>query len=455
MAIASGGELPTSVREPRTIEETGLDPEFVKDLILKSVLFSNRLSGARMAEQLCLPHPVIGPLLRQLRQEQLLDVAGASGQLEAAFEFSVTSKGRERAHHAMQTCGYIGPAPVTLEQYTEVARAQGVAARAEVRRATVQAALAHLVLPDGLHDRLGVALNVGRSMFLFGDPGNGKTSIAEALGRCLPGEVYVPHAILVEPSGVVQVYDPACHLPIQVEERHDRRWQKCHCPFVAVGGEMTLSQLDLIWDEGAKFYQASLQMRAAGGIMLIDDFGRQPEPPRALLNRWIVPLEKGVDYLNLRTGKKIEVPFDVYTIFSTNLDPRDLCEEAFMRRIVNKVRVPDPNLQQFVEILRRVCAQKGVLFTPEGARYLLSAHYWDAENKRFRRPLRGCHPRDIMNQLVSIAAYFGRRPALEPDLIDAACSAVFASAASSEPLPVRAEEMPGDPAQPPSAISAD
>lgn len=412
---------------PHRLEETGLPPEFLEDLILKTIRTSSRLSGSRIAERLALSPTVVGPLLRNLRQQGYLEVpSSAGGAIELGFEHALTAPGRARAAEALEVSGYVGPAPVTLEEYTAVIGAQGGAVRATIEPRDVDEVLSHLVLPREVREAVGAALTVGRIMLLYGEPGNGKTVIAEALGR-LPGTVLVPHALLVDADAVVQVFDPRCHHPIESElpRRYDRRWTICRPPFVAVGGELTLAQLDLVWDARARIYQASLPMRAAGGWLLVDDFGRQAEPPWAFLNRWIVPLEKGVDYLSLRTGRTIEVPFDAYVILSTNLALQDFGDEAFMRRLASKIHVPDPDPADFVVILRRVCASHGVTYSPEGARHLIETYYWDPERRAFRRPMRACHPRDIIRHLTSLAAQRGRRPALERDLIDAACRAVF------------------------------
>jgi MoxR-like ATPase len=415
--------------EPQNLAECSLDESFVKDLILKTVYYGHRPTGRGIADTICLPFAVIGGLLQALRVEQMVEVVGSPNGLEQAFRYAITPKGRERALQALEQCQYVGPAPVTLEDYRRTVVAQSVL-HALADRASVEQGLSHLVMSKGLMQDIGVAVNRCRSLFLWGNPGNGKTGIAEAIARILPGKVYVPYAVICDHE-IIKVYDVTAHTTqVQIqravgEQNYDRRWVPCQRPYVAVGGEMQFASLDLVWDDVSKFYEAPLQMKANGGVFVIDDFGRQPVRPRELLNRWIVPLEKRVDYLNLHSGKKIEVPFDVFIVFSTNLEPADLCEEAFLRRIANKVYVPDPTPEQFAEIFRRVCSARGVPFSAEGLKYLYANYYLDGSTPKLKRALRGCHPRDIIDQITSIAKYRGMEPRIEPSLIDLACRAIF------------------------------
>jgi len=422
--------------EPQSIEETGLDEAFLKELALKLIYYSHRPTGQAIADALCLPFgPIVSSILQGLRAEQLIEVEGAASGMEHAYRYGVTNKGRERALGALEVSQYVGPAPVPLDTYRQTVKAHSIQ-HIQVTGAMIEKALEHLVLPRELINDLGIAVNRCRSLFIWGEPGNGKTAIAEAIADMLPGRVYVPYAIICD-FHIIRVFDATVHRPIASDrassvQRYDHRWVPCQRPFVAVGGELQLSSLDLAWDEVAKFYEAPIQMKANGGMLLIDDFGRQQISPRSLLNRWIVPLEKRVDYLNLRSGKKIDVPFDVLVVFSTNLEPRDLCDEAFLRRITNKVLVPDPTREQFAEIFRRVCRDRGVPFSVEGLKYLYLNHYWDTKRNEPRRPLRCCHPRDILDQVCSIARFRGVPPQLEPSLLDAACRSTFGESVSEE-----------------------
>jgi hypothetical protein len=292
--------------------------------------------------------------------------------------------------------------------------------------------LSHLVIEDEMLERLGPAVNSGRSIFLFGAPGNGKTAMAESIGRMILGaDMYMPHA--VEVGGmVIKIFDEVNHKPVPDPEpenrtqvatnrlRHDRRWIRIKRPVIATGGELTLETLDLVWDDVSKYYEAPFQMKANGGMFLIDDFGRQQVRPRDLLNRWVVPLEKRYDYLTLHTGQKIEVPFELLIVFSTNLEPRDLVDEAFLRRIRHKIEVDDPSFDVFREIFHRECAVRRIPFDKDVLNYLLREYYIKPNS-----PLRACHPRDLLDEIVDIARYADITPTLSEDMIDRACRAYF------------------------------
>lgn len=429
-SVASSSQVILPPPEPDNLEDCGLDESYVKDLILKVVYFSHRPTGRSVADTICLPFGIVGDLLQSLRTEQMLEVVGSPSNLEQAYRYAIGPKGRERVLQALEQCQYVGPAPVPMDEYKKVVLAQSVLSTL-ADRARVEEGLSHLVLSPELIDDIGVAVNRCKSLFLWGNPGNGKTAIAESIAQMLPGKVYIPYAVICD-FQIIKVFDATMHRSLVSTERsvggggYDHRWVPCQRPYVAVGGEMQLASLDLVWDEVSKFHEAPLQMKANGGVFVIDDFGRQAVLPRELLNRWISPLEKRVDYYNLRSGKKIDIPFDVFIIFSTNLEPSELCEEAFLRRIANKVFVPGPTPEQFTEILHRVCDAKGVPFSKEGLRYLYVNYYLDASKGKAKRPLRGCHPRDIVDQILSIAKYRGVEPRLEPALIDLACRTTFA-----------------------------
>jgi len=293
-------------------------------------------------------------------------------------------------------------------------------------------ALGHLVISETMYGKIGPAVNSGKSIFLYGPPGNGKTTVSEAVGRVVLGsDLWIPYAFDVD-GQVIRVFDNVNHEILETAEsesaqrstqtgvKRDPRWIKIRRPVIIVGGELTLAGLDLIYDNTNKFYEAPYQVKANGGMFLIDDFGRQQVRPRDLLNRWIVPLEKGVDFLTLATGRKIEMPFNVLIVFSTNLDPADLVDEAFLRRIRHKIEIGDPSFEEFKEIFKRACESKRVPYDEKGLAYLLQEWYIKRDRK-----LRAVHPRDILDQLLDIARYMNRPPQLTKDLLDRACEAYF------------------------------
>ncbi|MGQ9584212.1 MAG: ATP-binding protein [Anaerolineae bacterium] len=411
---------------PSSLSETGLNVGFLADLAVKVLYFEGYLTGSEIAERLCLPFTnVVQKVLEFLKRERFVEVKGSSSLRESTYQYAITSKGSDKAQEVLERSKYVGPAPVPLEAYTKAVLAQTVQ-RVFVSPETIRAELSHLVLPDRLISQIGPAVNSGRSMFLFGAPGNGKTAIAEAISRMiLRGRVFIPYAIEID-GQVVQLFDLVNHRPVSHEEtlaqfpNYDTRWVWIHRPAVMVGGELTLDRLDLIFSETSLYYEASLQMKANGGMLLIDDFGRQQARPEDLLNRWIVPLEKRVDYLTLRTGRKVEIPFDVLIVFSTNLEPADLVDEAFLRRIRHKVEVKDPTFEQYRAIFKRECEARGIAYREEALVYLLQEHYIKAG-----RPLRGCHPRDLLEELGNIARYAGKQPALTKELIDLAWDSYY------------------------------
>ncbi|MDQ7028654.1 MAG: AAA family ATPase [Ardenticatenia bacterium] len=422
--------LPEELLEPRSIEETGLSMGFLTDLILKVVYFAGEIIARDIADTVCLPFVgVVDTVLEYLKREELVSITGSTGLGERGFRYTISQKGIQRAREALERNQYVGPAPITLDAYRKVVLRQAPNQH-RVGPEDVKRALSHLVIHPTLIDRLGPAVNSGRSLFLYGPPGNGKSTIASAIARMMKGDVYVPHAVEVSGS-VIKVFDQVNHKPAEEPARRettsslrarrfDRRWVKINRPCIVVGGELTLETLDLIYDPVSKTYEAPFQMKANGGVFMIDDFGRQQVRPQDLLNRWIVPLESRVDFLTLQTGMKIEIPFQVLLVFSTNLDPKDLVDEAFLRRIRHKIEISNPTERQYYEIFRRVCQAKGVEFTPQAVVYLLREYY-----VKQKRELRSVHPRDIVDQIIDIATYRGVQPKLTKDLIDQACSAYF------------------------------
>jgi predicted ATPase with chaperone activity len=416
--------------EPKSVADTGLDMGFLSDLVLKVLYFQGIQVGTDIAATIKLPFlGVIDQAMEFLKREQLVEVKGGAGLSDAAYRYAITLKGGGRAREVLNRGQYIGPAPVPLAVYNRAVRRQ-TTQRVHVNPGTIRNALSHLVLNDTIMDEVGPSVNSGRSIFLFGPPGNGKTSIAESLGRIiLSGSILIPYAVVVD-GQVIKVFDDVNHVraeepkdplePSRQPVRMDGRWVRIQRPVIVVGGELTLESLDLTFDDAAMLYEAPFQMKSNGGMFLIDDFGRQLVRPRDLLNRWILPLEKRVDFLTLRTGRKIEVPFEVLIVFSTNLEPRDLVDEAFLRRIRYKIEIGDPSFDEYREIFKRICRSRKVPYDEQGLSYLLQEHYIKPKSK-----LRACHPRDIIDELIDIAAYRELEPRLTPELIDLACSSYF------------------------------
>ncbi len=420
--------LPTA---PVSITDTGLDHRFLCELALKNLYHEGDMLGYRLAERMQLPHAgVVDAVLASLKREQLCEVrgstTGAGGQVglgRAAYHYHLTDRGVSAAREALNRSQYVGPAPVPLAEYDEAMRCQR-SARRIARRDGLTAALSHLLVDGGTIMHLGAAINSRRAIFLYGPSGDGKTAISEAIGDLImQGSLYIPYAV-VTGREVVTVFDRANHVPAEDAlvdtRRQDQRWVRIRRPFIAVGGEMTLTQLDLIYERTRRYYEAPLQMKANGGMLLIDDFGRQQVRPRDLLNRWIVPLEKRTDYLTLHTGRKIQIPFETLIIFATNLEPKDLVDEAFLRRIRHKIEIGDPTWDEYRDIFRHVCEHEQIPYDEQALRYLITEHYLKAG-----RPRRRCHPRDIVQQVQDIASYSGRPVTLTRELLDEACATYF------------------------------
>jgi len=414
-----------------TIEDTGLSALFLQDLALKILYFQGFMTGYKVAEALCLPFTgMVDQLLDALKRDKLVEVKSSQmGLGEGAYLYAITGAGITHAREALDRCQYAGPAPVPLEAYNESVLRQS-RGRMFVTSRNMRQIMGDLVFGDEVFHRLGPAVNSGTSIFIYGAPGNGKTSVARAIGnQVLTQTMYIPYAIFVD-GQVITMFDSMNHQLAAEDEtgpqnrgmkgRKDQRWVKIQRPFIMVGGELTLTGLDLVFNETLKFYEAPFQVKANGGILLIDDFGRQQVRPRDLLNRWIVPLENRIDYLSLHTGRKIEVPFDVLVMFSTNLPPKDLVDEAFLRRLRHKIEITDPDAVHYREIFMRVAAQKGVVFSDEGLNYLLEEWY-----AKHNRKLRASHPRDLCDQIIDISRYFSIEPVMSREMIDQAASSYF------------------------------
>lgn len=422
---------------PRTLEEAGLSLDLLVQLALKTLHFAGELTGNELAGRLGLNYSVVEPALDFLKSQRQVEIGGATMVGRASYRYRITDAGRTRAALFLDDNQYVGVAPVPFAQYRAYMRDFLTHTPRAATRDTVREAFAHLVIGQHVLDQLGPAINAGHSMFVYGPPGNGKTVISQAVRGLLQGEIAIPHAIEVE-GAIIRFFDPVTHEPIEsvdegpdrgldLGQRHDRRWIRCRRPMVMVGGELTLEALELGFNATTGFYRAPVQALANGGVLVIDDFGRQQVAPRDLLNRWIVPLESRIDYLTLQSGQKVELPFMVFVIFATNIKPVDLVDEAFLRRIHYKVFAESPTVAEFMLIFEHCCRDRGLAFDRELVEHLLRTYYQPR-----KLPLRGCQPRDLIDQALSLAEYHGAPRRLTGELLDGACAAYFVDERESD-----------------------
>lgn len=403
---------------PRSVEDTGLPFLFLAQLVCKVFFHTGPQRLADLATRVKLPAGVLEPIIDFLRRERLCEVTSSSTGINLVF--ALTDLGRERADEYLRMCQYAGPAPVSLQSYLNQIRSQAVA-DLTVTREDMQTAFSGIVIREEILDQFGSALNSGRAIFVYGPAGSGKTFVAERLAPLLTGSVYVPYAFLVE-NQVIQVFDPLSHVPVRVPgpevsafaqaRTGDPRWVLCRRPVVVAGGELTLGMLDLQFDEGTRFYGAPPQLKANNGLFIVDDLGRQLVQAKDLMNRWIVPLDRRLDYLALHTGEKFMVPFDVTVVFCSNLSPARIADEAFLRRLGYKIHLGPLDEVQYREVCKQVCHSFGIPYSDPAVDYLLA---------RFRqegRPLLACTPRDLLGQVRDQARYRGVPPELARDLLD-------------------------------------
>ncbi|MBI3696920.1 MAG: AAA family ATPase, partial [Acidobacteria bacterium] len=391
-------------------EATGLPRGLIFELVLKRAFLEGITTVQRLVNEIKLDYGIVQEVYHELRQEELCDPRGN-------YEFALTAKGRRRAEEAYRKNQYAGPAPVPLAAYCHAVCEQAFQPR--VTRDSLAEILFDLVVTEEIIRDLGSAIMTGGTIFLYGPSGNGKTSIAERLHRIFDDLVYIPHAVEVS-SQILTVYDPNVHRSVEQPHDIDRRWVLCQRPFLAVGGEMQASMLEARMDELTRISVAPLQMKANNGILMIDDFGRQQMQPRELLNRWIQPLDRRIDYLSLWSGVKFEIPFDVLVVFATNLEPAHLAEDAFMRRIKNKIKIGAVSAETLVRIWERLCKEKGIEFSQEVAEYACRRC---AEHNP--EGLRACFPRDLLDIVCGVAAFEQRSPVLTRDEVDRAAQLYF------------------------------
>jgi hypothetical protein len=413
---------------PQSVEEAGVPLDLILQLALKSLHFSGELPGTELSRRLGLDFHVIQPALELLKVQQQISIVGGGVVGGASYRYRITDSGRTRAALFLESSHYVGVAPVPLAQYQAYMHAYRASAPRGATQQRVRQAFSHLVISDAVLDQLGPAINAGHSMFVYGPPGNGKTVISQAVHGLLDGDIAIPHALEVE-GQIIRLFDPVNHQVVPTEHDEDslttssaddRRWVRCHRPMVMVGGELTLSSLELSYNHTTGFYRAPVQAIANGGVLVIDDFGRQQCSPRELLNRWIVPLESRVDFLTLQSGQKFEIPFMTMIVFATNVRPAELVDEAFLRRIQYKIFAESPTIQDFKTIFANCCRELGASAEPGLVERLLDGYY-----RPRNVPLRGCHPRDLIKQALSLASYLGRPPHLTVDLLEAACNSYF------------------------------
>jgi hypothetical protein len=428
LGYISRENLEAILQEPpavaKTPADTGLDTNFLLNCLLRTMYISQLQTIPELSEQIKLTRPVVEDLLNFAKKDALVEIRGPSEKNYNIMRYALTNAGKERASEALRRCEYIGPVPIPLETYQTQVQKQTITNEV-ISIEKLKKAMAHLVLSEDIVRRLGPASNSGRAILIYGAAGNGKTSIAEALVSAFEQPVYIPYAIEAD-GQIIKIYDPSVHVafpagngtngnasPIFLPHLvHDPRWVRCKRPYLISGGELTLEMLDLDFDPHSKYYEAPLQMKAIGGVFVIDDFGRQRVRPHELLNRWIFPLERKVDYLTLHTGKKFALLFDQLVIFATNFPPEELMDPAQLRRVHYKMKINPPTAEEFKEIFQRICDSYGLEFSEEIMAYLLNAFYI-----KHKIPFAGFHPKFIAEHVIAACNYLGTAPQISRQLL--------------------------------------
>ena len=407
---------------PQSAADTGLDPQFLLRFVLKSAYATNLETPTAIAEYVRLPESVVAEVFEAAKDQRLVEVLGLADSRRSIYRYALTAAGRDWAIEALRQCRYTGPAPVSVDAYRAQVAAQSIG-RDQVTPAAITRVLSHLVLPQGTVERLGPAASSAKALLLYGPPGNGKTSVAIAIGKAFDHSIYLPHCIEAD-GQIIRFFDPIVHHAEPSEQEPDAgaheldaRWVRCRRPVVLTGGELTIEMLDLCFDEISNSYEAPPHLKATGGVFIVDDLGRQRVRPLELVNRWILPLERRIDFLTLHTGKKIELPFDQLVVFSTNSPPHELIDEAGLRRIPYKFRVPVPTPTQYEEILRRVCAAQGLTLPEEVVGYLLEDFYVKAGV-----PISGSHPTFLVDHVIERCRFQGIAPRIDLEFIHDAAS---------------------------------
>jgi predicted ATPase with chaperone activity len=422
--------------EPDALANLDVKEDILFGLILRLMHLNNMMVAHEIAAEICLPFfNVVEPVLNSLRDARLIEIT--RGDMAAvSYVYTITDGGRQRALQYFEQTTYVGPAPISVDAYVQIIAEQSLS-NITVNASRLRDAFHGLVFEEKILDQIGPAVNSGRSIFLYGPPGNGKTSICERIVKSFGGSIFIPYAIEVKGS-IIKVFDEYNHKLVapdndmRLQGKYDRRFRLIERPVIIVGGELTMDSLDLIWSAESRFYEAPFQMKANGGAFMVDDFGRQRIDPKTMLNRWIVPLEKRVDFLTLHTGTKIEVPFDQLIVFSTNLNPRDLVDDAFLRRIRYKIPINDPSPENYRTIWRIVSEAREVPYADEIVDYFIEKHM-----RTHGRPLRCCQPRDIIENILDVCRYRQIQPTVTAEMLDDAAEAYFVKFDDKNFSPIR------------------